>query len=451
MAEQTDLMKKSHTCALLLCILLLGAGGKRQSLDALITDFCSGYKQLNIPGITYDYKEYFNAIPPLENLQRQEEFFSSMRSRMLPFKAKKLKHGKQVQLDHLEYEIEFNMRRIALEKNWVTGQRMLHVNGLHGLQDYKAWYTLFIQKFTSLDIRPEEVMSLGINELERVKNEMRSLQEQAGFKDSVAFYRFLNSDTFVIYDKQELLNLFHTNDSIIRTWLPEFAGRFRIPRVFPMEWPGAGAHTPPGMYLSKTDNAYGRAVFQYNFYGNRFNRRSIDWIYMHEALPGHHLQWCFRNMKRPDPLQELGFYPGNFEGWACYVEYYGKELGMYRDLYSYFGKWEWDLVRSARLVIETGIHYYGWTREEALAYWKKHIPGQDDIAEREITRVTNWPGQALTYKTGAKALAELRKKMEQKEGTSFDRKRFHRCFLSFGSRPMSVIIKHFENAYHHEK
>src|SRR5205085_9502863 len=109
--------------------------------------------------------------------------------------------------------------------------------------------------------------------------------------------------------------------------------------VYPVEWGDAGPNTPPGIYLNHEFNSYGKDVFQFNFYGNRYNIRAVEWLYMHEAIPGHHLQFSIRNRGQTDSIQELFLYPGNFEGWACYVEYEGKKLGLYTDEYSYLGKW----------------------------------------------------------------------------------------------------------------
>jgi len=120
----------------------------------------------------------------------------------------------------------------------------------------------------------------------------------------------------------------------------------------------------------------------------------MEWLYLHEALPGHHLQSVFFNGEAP-------FYFGTSEGWACYVEKLGKQLGLYENVLMELGEHEWDLVRSARLVMEVGIHYFGWSHGDALKFWRENIKGQDEIANREITRITAWPGQSLCYKMGA--------------------------------------------------
>jgi uncharacterized protein (DUF885 family) len=105
------------------------------------------------------------------------------------------------------------------------------------------------------------------------------------------------------------------------------------------------------------------------------------------------------------------------------------------------GKWEWDLVRSTRILIDVGIHHLGWTREQAMDCWRKNIPGQDAIAEREVIRCTNWPAQALSYKVGAQKIMEIRDKLQKKQGAKFDLRKFHAQYLSYGIMPVEVIEK----------
>jgi uncharacterized protein (DUF885 family) len=440
--------KHGRIVFLLIGILVLTSAKKQSKIDNLVDEFCKGYAALQIPELSYDYREYFNRLPSIDKLQEQEDFFNRMHIELHKNAYPELSDKDKIVWDHLFYEITLNQQRVKLEKNWVSSHLALPQGGLYALPDHKAWYTHFIQRFTSLELSPEQVMLYGEQEVKRVKKEISEIQRQAGFNNADSFYLFLQHDTFYYRNKEELIQAFHKKDSTIRKYLSKFVGKVNMPLVAAMEWPDADANTPPGMYLNKRDNPYGQDVFLFNFYGKKYNKRAIDWLYMHEAIPGHHLQSNIRSTLKTDKLQDWFIYPGNFEGWACYVEYHGRDLGMYQDIYSYLGKWEWDLVRSARLVIEAGIHYKGWTREQALAYWKKQIPLNDDIAEREVTRVTNWPGQALSYKTGANCITQLKEKIAAKQ---FDVKKFHRCFLSFGPRPLSVIAKHFETAYKHQK
>lgn len=408
--------------------------------------FATGYQNLNIPGLVLDYREYFNAIPASDQLDLQESFFRQTQTGLSQYTRADLPREDRITYDHLVYETAFNLRRIALEKAWVADGRSVQEGGLHGLKNQADWYRFFIQRFTGLTLSPEDIHALGEREMARVKKEIKTIQTALGFTDD-AFYRHLRQDTFYIRDRQTLVDLFEKTDQTIRRNLTGFIGAISVPPIDPLEWDGAGPNTPPGIYLPHTDNPYGRDVFKYNFYGGRYNRRAVEWLYMHEGIPGHHLQWTWR-WAHPgqDSIQSLFFYPGNAEGWGCYVEYEGKALGLYQDPYSELGKWEWDLVRSARLVLDYGIHAEGWTREQALAYWRANIPNQDDIAEREVTRVTNWAAQALSYKAGADAIVQLKSRMRVKAGAAFDEKQFHRVYLGFGMRPLEVVVADFEEA-----
>ncbi|MEK7254608.1 MAG: DUF885 family protein, partial [Bacteroidota bacterium] len=126
------------------------------------------------------------------------------------------------------------------------------------------------------------------------------------------------------------------------------------------------------------------------------------------------------------------------------VEYLGKDIGLYRDAYAELGKWEWDLVRSTRILIDVGVHHFGWTKDEALACWKKHVAGQDEIAEREVVRCTNWPAQALSYKVGAWRIEQMAEWLKKENPAAFSLPAFHRAYLMTGQAPMEVVEKNIE-------
>jgi uncharacterized protein (DUF885 family) len=421
-------------------LLCFSAKNPPKPFAAVLENFLKGYNDLGLPDFTFDYRDYFSSIPSEEQLARQQKFFEGFKQEATAFKREHLSTADKIRYDHLLYELDFNLQRLNLESEWVKDGRKIPLSGLHQLKNYKDWYSFFTKKYTSTDISPEQIFEMGKREVARVQQEILQLRTQLGFKDSLSFYTHLKTDAFYITDKQVLIRGFEKIDSTVRKHLPNFVGKLEVPPIFAMEWPEAGANTPPGIYLSSENNAYGKDVFQFNFYGSRYNKRAMEWLYMHEGIPGHHLQFSFKKSKPANPQVEGFIYPGNFEGWACYIEYFGKEVGLYKDPYSYSGKHEWDLVRSARLVLDAGIHYYGWTREEALRYWKANVPGQDEIAEREITRVTNWTAQALSYKVGADFIFKLKEKWEKKHPAERI-ENFHRAFLEFGPIPLPVIEK----------
>ena len=442
-------MKKGIICAVFVWSSLVCSAysPKPGSITKLIRDFAAAYQKLTLPAFSYSYIDYFNSVPSLDALSCQRQFFLDQQRTLRPLQKARLSLQERIGRDHLQYEIDVNLQRIALEMAWVSDGRRIPLTGLYTLKNHEAWYQFFIQRYTSLPLTAEAITTLGQREVTRVHKEINRIQHQTGYTDSAAFYAYLKTDFFLLKNKQQVISAFALTDSLIRQHLPAFVGSVAIPAVYAMEWPNADASTPPGIYLNAHYNPYGKDIFQYNFYGGYYNRRAIEWLYMHEAIPGHHLQATLRAAQNRGDLQKLFTYPGNFEGWACYVENYGKALGMYTDVYSELGKWEWDLVRSARLLLDTGIHRYGWNRQQALTYWQQAVPGQQEIADREINRVTNWPSQALSYKVGADFLEQLRQQLKAKYGPRFNQRRFHSTYLSFGMCPLAVIKQNFEAAY----
>jgi uncharacterized protein (DUF885 family) len=434
-------MRYLKTGIVFVILVLLFSGFTSITFPVFVAKFIKDYEHLHIPGFTFDYREYFSSIPSGENLVLQHDFFDKKKEELKSYDRSKLDRKQRAIYDNLAYEIEFNLQRILLEKDWVRDGRKIPAGGLHELVNFKDWYAFFIKRYTGLDMTAEQVFELGKKEVARVNAEILKLRDRLGFKDSASFYSHLKSDEFYLTNKEAVIKGFSRIDSTVRKNLSKLVGEVTVPAVHPMEWPDANANTPPGIYLSEADNPYGKHVFQFNFYGSRFNKRAMEWLYMHEAIPGHHLQFSMRSMyKISSQLSDLFIYPGNFEGWACYVEYFGKDVGLFKDDYSYLGKWEWDLVRSTRLILDAGIHYYGWTHEEAIGFWKKTIPGQDDIAEREVTRVTNWAGQTVSYKAGADFIFKLKEKwMAKNPGRS--PAVFHHEYLKAGRVPLPVIEK----------
>jgi uncharacterized protein (DUF885 family) len=434
-------MRYLKTGIVFVVLVLVFSGFTSVNFSVFVAKFIKDYEHLHLPAFTFDYRDFFASVPSGEDLVLQNNFFDKKKEELRMYDRSKLDHKQKMLYDNIDYEIEFNLQRIRLEKEWVREGRKVPVGGLHGLVNFKDWYVFFIRKYTGLDMTAERVMELGKKEVERVKAEILKLRTQLGFKDSISFYTHLRSDEFYLTNKDLIIKEFSKIDSTVRKNLSKLVGQVNVPPVYPMEWPDAGANTPPGIYLSEADNPYGKHVFQFNFYGKRFNKRAMEWLYMHEAIPGHHLQFSMRSMyKISTQLSDLFIYPGNFEGWACYIEYFGKDVGLFQDDYSYLGKWEWDLVRSTRLVLDAGIHYYGWTHDEAIAFWKKTIPGQDDIAEREVTRVTNWAGQTVSYKAGADFIFKLKEKWLAKNPGKSPAV-FHHEYLKAGRVPLSVVEK----------
>ncbi len=399
--------------------------------------FMDGYKGLSMPETEMDYKVNFSHIKNAEDLKKQEAYFKLYTKLAAAIDTIKLSQEESLRYHQIQYEIRMNLCRIELEQKWDAEGRKTPENGLHSMSNYKDWYGYYVKHFTSMDISPEQVYAMGDREVKKIQHEIKIIETHAGYSDDKAFYQFLQTDTFYLHDSVSILNRYAQIDKTVRSNLSKLFPHCEVPEVRIIEWPHATASTPPGMYMDKENSPSGKAVFQFNYYGEKHNVRAMDWLYMHEGIPGHHLQYVIRS-QHADSLKITNsfFYFGNAEGWGCYVEDFGKEMGLYQNDYTYLGKWQWDLVRSARLVMEVGIHYYGWSRDKALQYWKDNIKGQDEIAEREITRITNWPGQALCYKVGALTMKKI-VAAQMKQGKSIVAA--HQYLLQHSDFPLQVL------------
>ena len=413
------------------------------SLSDIVQNFATEYQALGIPWVDFDYRDYLRAIPPIAEIEKREAFFQQYKKQLDGLDASKLSSAEKATFAHLRYQLDLHLERCALEKRLKSeGQFAIPHEGLSTVPNGKALYRFYIHYSTGVDISPEEIFEYGMAEIRKIHGKMDDIRTGAGFKnDSVGWTNHLNNSNFFLTNRDSVVAGY---EKIKTRALAHLSAMYEqaaddVPDIDFMTWPDAGPYTPPGIYLSEADNAYGKAVFQFNFYGNRHNRRAMDWMFLHEAIPGHHFHRYVRQSAPHDALEELWFAGGMVEGWATYVEYFGEEMGLYRDDWAWLGKWEWDLVRSARIVLSVGIHDRGWSKAEALAFWKANVPNQDDIAEREITRCTNWPAQVLTYKIGAKKIFELRDATARREGAGFDLRKFHTRFLSAGYVPLEVL------------
>jgi uncharacterized protein (DUF885 family) len=428
----------------LISISLLGDYKNKKSEDsfqALLKTFSQNYTKLEIPDFGFDYRENFKNIPTLEKLKTQKAFFNEYKKKLQSIDYQLLNAENKTLFKHFEYEIKFNLWRIDLEEKFKKANiETIPEGGLSKLPNTKEWYRYYAQRYTSLALSPEELESFGYQEIKRCQTEIKNIQQQLGFaNDSAGFYQHLNKSEFWLKDKELIFKTYQQIDQTVRKNLGKLFIDIDIPEVEIKTWPNAGPQTPPG-YYNPAENTNEKGVFYFNFYGEKHNSRAMDWLYIHEAIPGHHYQFS----KRQDLLSESGFkalflYPGNFEGWGAYVEYLGQDLGLYQNPYTRLGKWEWDLVRSLRVVLDVGIHYRGWTKAEALAFWKKNIANQDEIAEREVNRCINWNGQVLSYKVGAWKIEQLRQKLVAQKVKKFDIRQFHADYLSFGQTPLTVI------------
>lgn len=402
-------------------------------LTSIFQHFISEYKELGISKFDYSYAVNLNHIQDLNGIKRQTDFFEKYRDLLLGIHRDDLNNDLRYQYDALTYEITFNLERLDLEKQFRENHSTVTQGGLFRLENSKRWYALYIKQWTSTDMTPEDIFNFGVSEVIRTASEFREIQEQLGYggKDE-EFYSYLNEASFFITDETELQRaLFTARDTAQRNLsrLFEFTD---IPVVGIQPVPNPTNDTPPGYYVRDA------GTFYYNFYAHRFPKRTLDWLFLHEAVPGHHYQYSSGEVSQA-PISKLFWYPGYTEGWGAYVENLGQDLGFYQDPYQLLGKWEWDMVRSIRLSIDVGIHYKGWSRDQALQFWHQYIPHQDAIAEREVDRIIRWPVQVMSYKLGERQFLNLKRYCQEQQGSHFDLRRFHTAVLSRGSIPLPIL------------
>jgi uncharacterized protein (DUF885 family) len=434
-------MKKTRS--LLLMVLLLTATAHQAqalpppqsddaALERLFESFVAEYPAQKIPPFQMAYVDNFNAIPGPDGIQRQHDFFASYQAKLAKLDHHHLSLDHRYQADSLAFELTFNLARLALERTFKKAHPgpVQPQEGFAGLPSAHEWYQLYVTRWASKPMTPEALGAFGQAEVDRINGEIRKLQDQAGFAGNDAGFRdYLASPAFTITDEQEVQRRLRDTWTRVKAGL----GRDFLPTAVPdIQWkpiPNASKDTPPGFY--------DKGVFYYNFFNQRFPVRALSWIFLHEAVPGHHYQTVV-SANRP-AIGQLFWYPGYSEGWGAYVEDLGDDLGLYQDAAQSLGKWEWDLVRSARLVLDVGINFRGWTRAQALAYWHANVFNQAGIAEREVDRITRWPAQAVSYKVGEKTILDLKQQFRARWGDAFDVRRFHALILRRGSLPLVVL------------
>lgn len=316
--------------------------------------------------------------------------------------------------------------------------------GYANLPNGKAWYEFLIKQHTTLDLNADEIHEIGLSEVERILNEMKGVKEAVGFEgDLAAFFVHLRDSDEFYYDKPEdLVKAYEDVKVKIDAKLPKL---FDIaPKadyvVKPVEAfraasaAGASYQAPapdgsrPGVFYINTHNLKAQPKFL------------LETLSIHEAAPGHHFQIALQQEVEGLPrFRKFGGYTVFAEGWALYAESLGKELGLFTDPYMWYGRLVDEQLRAMRLVLDTGFHAKGWTREQGIEYMKANSSMAESDIISEVERYIGWPGQALSYKLGEFKIRELREKAKVALGDKFDIKAFHTQILIDGALPMPIL------------
>ncbi len=333
--------------------------------------------------------------------------------------------------------------QLFIEKSYLPATR--ESSGLSELPGGNEWYLWQIRRHTTIaELSADEIHAIGVEEVERIHQEMNQVKKQVGFKGTLQeFFLYLQTDEkFYFKTDAEVFARYQLQRKIVDKVIPNFfditpktAFEIRPVEKFRAESAAGASYTAgtpdgsrPGVFYVNTFNLKAQPIF------------GVETLYLHEAIPGHHFQVSLAQEQQELPeYRRFKDYTAFSEGWALYVESIGKEMGLFTDPYQYYGRLSDELLRAMRLVMDTGLHAKGWSRDTAVAY----MLGSSSMAESdviaEVERYMAIPGQAVSYKIGQLRITEIRKKAEKELGEKFDIREFHNQVLLSGALPMSVL------------
>jgi uncharacterized protein (DUF885 family) len=315
---------------------------------------------------------------------------------------------------------------------------------LADLPQGKAWYEFLARYYTTTDLDPASIHALGLAEVARIRGEMEAIRLEVGFGgDLDAFFRHLRTAPQFFHDTPEAL--LEGYRALTRRIDPELVKVFGVIPRLPY-----GVRPIPESIAPDTTTAYyepgaadgTRAGY---YYVNLYKPESRPkWemlaLSLHEAVPGHHFQFA-RSLELGElPMfRRTAYFVAYAEGWGLYAERLGYDMGLYDDPYDRFGQLTYDMWRAVRLVVDTGMHYLGWSRQRAIDYFKAQAPKTEQDIVNEIDRYIGTPGQALAYKIGQIKIVELRERAARALGPRFDLRAFHDEVLATGSVPLEAL------------
>ncbi len=317
------------------------------------------------------------------------------------------------------------------------------------LPDGKAYYDFLARYYTTTDLSADQIHAIGLKEVARIRAEMEKIKAQTGFKGTLPeFFAYLRTDPKFFHETpDELLNAYRALSKRID---PELVKVFKtIPRlpygVRPIPdniapdtttayyQPGASDGTRPGYYYVNLYKPEVRPIWE------------MMPLSLHEAVPGHHFQFA-RALELPDApmFRRTAYFVAYGEGWGLYAEQLGFEMGLYDDPYDHFGQLVYEMWRAVRLVVDTGMHAKGWSRDRAISYFKDNAAKTDQDIVNEVDRYIGTPGQALAYKIGQMKISELRARAKRELGPKFDLREYNDAVLETGSVPLEALERHID-------
>jgi uncharacterized protein (DUF885 family) len=320
--------------------------------------------------------------------------------------------------------------------------------GISALSDGEKYYQYLIRRTTTTDLTAEQIHQIGLDEVKRNEAETLAIAHKLGFQDLKSFQASLKANPKLKpASRDALVDAYRGYLTPMQARLPELFGRLPKAKfevaVVPdyLEKTSTAAYYEPG---APDGSRPGRIrVDTYN--ATERNLYDVESIAYHEGLPGHHLQISIAQELDDVPtFRKFEFYTAYTEGWGLYSERLGKDIGLYQDPYSDFGRLEGDTWRAIRLVVDTGVHSQHWTREQMVQYFHDHSNIDETNVQAEVDRYIAWPSQALAYKIGQLKILELRDRAKKALGDKFDLRAFHDQVLDAGALPLDVLSERID-------
>jgi len=316
--------------------------------------------------------------------------------------------------------------------------------GLSAIPGGKAWYAFQAKSSTTTDLTPDAIHQIGLDEVARIRAMLETAKVRTGFKGTLKeFMAHLNTAPELRFKtREEIQAAYEGIRPRVDAKVPAYFGR--LPKT-PFEIRPVEAFrevaAAPAQYSSGLADGSRPGIFYYNAYQPHTRTRfSTTAIFLHEAIPGHHFEGSLSREHASLPaFRRYGGSSAYSEGWGLYSEKLGEEMGLYDDPWQYVGRLALEIWRGVRLVVDTGVHAKGWTREQAIAYFLENVPQGEIVATQEVERYIAIPGQALSYKIGEIKIRELRARAEKALGNKFDIREFHDEILIHGSVPLRVL------------
>ncbi|MGA9529632.1 MAG: DUF885 domain-containing protein [Terriglobales bacterium] len=314
--------------------------------------------------------------------------------------------------------------------------------GVWALPDGPERYAFRVKESTTTDLSPEEIHQIGLEQVKEIEGRMLEVAKQLGYPDLKSFYAAIKADPKLHpHSREEILDLYRKHIDEMYTKLPDLFGRLPKGRLEVMPIEEFREKEASTHYVEGTPDGSRKAHVMVNT-GDFAKRTTLDieTTAYHEGIPGHHLQISIaQELPELPPFRQHEYYTAYTEGWALYAERLGREVGFYKDPYSYYGHLQDDMLRAIRLVVDTGFHYKHWSRQQVVDFFHEHSAIDEPEVQSETDRYMAWPAQALGYKIGQLEILKLRQYSKDQLGTKFDIRGFHDEVLSGGALPLDVL------------